>query len=71
MVRGSVMTGSGRTGRKATYRQQAAHTGAQRATAPLRPEPFHPIRAEPADMARRAGVKPGWGVPVDLDARLA
>ncbi|MFZ0272087.1 MAG: hypothetical protein WAL34_09600 [Acidobacteriaceae bacterium] len=34
------MTGSGRTGRKATHRQQAVHTGAQRATASSRPEPF-------------------------------
>jgi hypothetical protein len=34
------MTGSGRTGRKATHRQQAAHTGAQRATASIRPEPL-------------------------------
>src|SRR5215472_15319338 len=53
-VRGSVMTGSGRTGRKATYRQQAAQTGAQRATAPIRPEPHHPTSAI------RHG-SPGWG----------
>jgi hypothetical protein len=53
-VRGSVMTGSGRTGRKATYRQQAVHTGAQRATASIRPEPFS------LSPARRHG-SPGWG----------
>ena len=53
-MRGSVMTGSGRTGRKATRRQQAAHTGAQRATAPLRPEPF--------SLSSACGHgSPGWG----------
>src|SRR6266446_5602800 len=53
-VRGSVMTGSGRTGRKATYRQQAVHTGAQRATASIRPEPFS-LNPAPAHGS------PGWG----------
>src|SRR5271165_1416835 len=53
-VRGSVMTGSGRTGRKATYRQQAAHTGAQRATASIRPEPL--------SLSSACGHgSPGWG----------
>jgi Domain of unknown function (DUF5753) len=48
------MTGSGRTGRKATYRQQAAHTGAQRATASIRPEPL--------SLSSACGHgSPGWG----------
>ena len=48
------MTGSGRTGRKATYRQQAAHTGAQRATASIRPEPL-------SLTSPRGHGSPGWG----------
>src|SRR5215472_15176063 len=55
------MTGSGRTGRKATHRQQAVYTGAQRATAPLRPEPLS-TQGQPPHMARWAGAKPRWGV---------
>src|SRR5207247_4518481 len=37
-----------------TYRPQAAHNGAQRATASIRPEPFHPTSP------LRHG-SPGWG----------
>src|SRR5215472_4657893 len=55
------MTGSGRTGRKATHRQQAVYTGAQRATAPLRPEPLS-TQGQPPHMARWAGAKPRWVV---------
>src|SRR6266576_6661737 len=59
-VRGSVMTGSGRTGRKATYRQQAVIPG--HSVPPHRSGQSHFHSAQHADMARRAGVKPRWGV---------
>ena len=50
---GSVITGSGRTGRKATHRQRRFIPG-HSVTAPIRPEPHY--------TSRRAGAKPHWSV---------